>query len=379
MHICIIYDCLFPWTIGGAERWYRRLAERSVAEGHSVTYLTMRQWDRYKPPEIVGVDVVAVGPRIALYNEGKRRILPPILFGIGVFLHLLRYGGRYDRICTASFPFFSLIAAGLLRNLFHYRLVVDWIEVWTRDYWRAYLGPIGGRIGWWVQACSARLQHKAYSFSALHARRATELLAIADVTVLPGFYPGGAAREVVPAEKPSTVIYAGRMIPEKRVPLLVEALAVCMARDKMLQAVLYGRGPDAEHVAARISALGLQHRIQMRGFVAQSEIDRAMACATALVQPSEREGYGIVVIESTALGVPVVVVDAPDNAAVELVEEGINGFIVRSDRPEAIAEAILRCVSEEKALRCSTRSWYEANAERVSIDHSVKIVLAGLD
>ena len=42
--ICLVYDCLFPHTVGGAERWYRGLAERLVADGHEVTYLTLRQW-----------------------------------------------------------------------------------------------------------------------------------------------------------------------------------------------------------------------------------------------------------------------------------------------------------------------------------------------
>ena len=46
MRICLVYDCLFPHTVGGAERWYRSLAERLAADGHEVTYLTLRQWDR---------------------------------------------------------------------------------------------------------------------------------------------------------------------------------------------------------------------------------------------------------------------------------------------------------------------------------------------
>src|SRR5437764_744342 len=46
MRVCVVYDCLFPYTIGGAERWYRNLAERLAAEGHEVTYLTLRQWPR---------------------------------------------------------------------------------------------------------------------------------------------------------------------------------------------------------------------------------------------------------------------------------------------------------------------------------------------
>src|SRR3712207_187122 len=40
------YDCLFPYTVGGAERWYRSLAQPLAADGHEVTYLALRQWAR---------------------------------------------------------------------------------------------------------------------------------------------------------------------------------------------------------------------------------------------------------------------------------------------------------------------------------------------
>src|SRR5271170_64562 len=153
MRICVIYDCLFPFTVGGAERWYRNLAERLAADGHEVTYLTLRQWDRGAPPEIAGpVQVVAVGPRMELYTDGgRRRILPPLVFGLGVLWHLLRHGRRYDVVHTASFPYFSLLAAGALRRWGGYSLVVDWHEVWTRQYWREYLGAAAGALGWAVQ------------------------------------------------------------------------------------------------------------------------------------------------------------------------------------------------------------------------------------
>ena len=55
---------------------------------------------------------------MALYaGPGRRRILPPLVFGLGVLWHLLRHGRRYDVVHTASFPYFSLLAAGALRRL----------------------------------------------------------------------------------------------------------------------------------------------------------------------------------------------------------------------------------------------------------------------
>ena len=172
MRICIVYDCLFPHTVGGAERWYRKVAETLAAEGHEVTYLTLRQWDRGVEPGVPGVDVVAVGPRMPLYTDsGRRRIQPPLVFGLGVLVHLLRHGRRFDVVHMCSFPYFSLLAAGLLRRYGRYRLVVDWFEVWSRSYWIDYLGGMGGRVGWLVQRLCARIPQRAYCFSRLHAAR----------------------------------------------------------------------------------------------------------------------------------------------------------------------------------------------------------------
>src|ERR687886_2522548 len=89
LRVCLVYDCLFPHTVGGAERWYRNLAERLARAGHDVTYLTLRQWDRAERPHVCGVDVVAVGPRMQLYARGRRRLVPPLVFGLGVLAHLV--------------------------------------------------------------------------------------------------------------------------------------------------------------------------------------------------------------------------------------------------------------------------------------------------
>jgi len=130
------------------------------------------------------VKVATAGPRLALYRgAGQRRILPPLVFGAGVLWHLLRRGRGYDVVHTASFPYFSLLAAAAVRPLRRFGLVVDWHEVWTRDYWREYLGRAGD-VGWLVQRLCARTRQRAFCFSRLHARRLRAEGLRGDVTVL---------------------------------------------------------------------------------------------------------------------------------------------------------------------------------------------------
>src|SRR4051794_7390348 len=191
MRICVVYDCLFPWTVGGAERWYRNLAERLAAEGHEVTYLTLRQWDRGVEPSYSGVRVVAVGPRVGLYTGPRGRIAPPVVFGLGVLWHLLRHGRGYDVVHTASFPYFSLLAAGLVRRLRGYDLAVDWIEVWSREYWREYLGRLGGAVGQAVQRLCMRVPQRAFCFSRLQRDRLQAGGLHGTATIVDGLFDGG--------------------------------------------------------------------------------------------------------------------------------------------------------------------------------------------
>ena len=102
MRICILYDCLYPCTVGGAERWYASLARRLAEERHEVTYLTLRQWGEEGAAGDPRRASRRGRPRMPLYADGRRRVLPPLVFGLGVLRHLLARGGRYDVVHTAS-------------------------------------------------------------------------------------------------------------------------------------------------------------------------------------------------------------------------------------------------------------------------------------
>jgi len=370
MRVCLVYDCLYPFTVGGAERWYRNLGERLAAEGHEVTLLTRRQWERDSDVDVPGVRVLAVSPRMELYAHGRRRLLPPVLFGLGVLRHLLRYGRRYDVVHTASFPYFSVLAAAAARKRGGFRLVVDWHEVWTREYWLDYAGRVAGRLGWRIQQACLRVRQRAFCFSRLHERRLRELGFSGKLTRLEGQYTGGPIAAPAPARP--AVVFAGRHIPEKRVPALVGALA----KLPCLRGEIYGDGPEREHVLAAIKAAGLADQVVAPGFVNGDVLERALATALCFVLPSQREGYGLVVIESAAHGVPSVLVEGSDNAATELVEEGTNGTVATSAGADELAAAIVRIHDAGPELRASTLEWFRRNATRLSLESSLQAVVA---
>jgi glycosyltransferase involved in cell wall biosynthesis len=377
VRVCLVYDCLFPHTVGGAERWYRNLGERLAAEGHEVTYLTLRQWDRGAAPAVEGVQVRAVGPRMRLYvdGSGRRRILPPLVFGLGVLSHLLRHGRRYDAVHTASFPYFSLLAAAALRPVHRYTIVVDWHEVWSRAYWREYLGRVGGAVGAFVQRRCARVPQRAFCFSRLHAARLHGEGLRGEPIVLTGEYAGSLTAPTPQPARP-VVVFAGRHIPEKRVPAIVPAIAAARERAPELRAEIYGDGPQRPALLEAIAHHRLGDVVSAPGFVDHAEIEAALRSSLCMVLPSSREGYGLVVVEAAAAGTPSVVVAGEDNAATELIDEGENGTVARSASPEDLAAAILRVHDAGPALRDATAAWFARNARRLSLEGSLETVLA---
>ncbi len=376
MRVCLVYDCLFPYTVGGAERWYRNLATRLAADGHEVTYVTQRQWDRGEQPQIApGVRVVSAGPRMGLYTRsGRRRMLQALVFGAAVCLHLLRNRRSYEVVHTASFPYFSLLAAGALRRRGRYSLVVDWHEVWSAGYWREYLGTLGGTVGLSVQRACAHIPQRAFCFSRLHARRLRAEGLHGEVTVLEGEYAGPLQPPVARPAEP-VVVFAGRMIREKRAPAGVAGVAAAAQRMPGLRGTFFGDGPDRSAVLEAIERAGAQGFISAPGFVSTEEVDAALATALRMLLPSQREGYGMVVVEAASKGTPSIVVAAEDNAATELIEDGVNGTVAADASPETIAAAIARVNDAGMALRESTAAWFTRNARRLSLESSLEQVL----
>jgi glycosyltransferase involved in cell wall biosynthesis len=160
------------------------------------------------------------------------------------------------------------------------------------------------------------------------------------------------------------------------VPALVPALALARRRVPALRAEILGDGPERPAVLRAVADMGLEDAVEVPGFVSADRVDAALAGAEMMVLPSRREGYGMVVVEAAARGTPSVVVVGPDNAAVELIEEGVNGFVAASADPEDLAGAMLRVHEAGPELRASTGAWFERNAERLSMAASLDTVAA---
>ena len=373
MRIALVYDCLFPNTIGGAERWYRNVAER-LDGPQCVTYLTRRQWGEEGPE--TEFETIAVSSGGDLYTAtGNRSIGAPLRFGWGVFRHLLRHGKRYDAVHTASFPYFSVLGAWAALRLMRSKapLIVDWHEFWTDGYWHRYLGPLKGRVGATIQALCLRAADFNFTFSRMVEERLNARAYSGPVLRLTGEFvePAGLGEGEAEAADPPLVVFAGRHIPEKRVLTIPPAIAAARRELPELRCAILGDGPETGALRELVSCLSLEDVVEIRGRVEAEEVRATIAAASCLLNPSEREGYGLVVVEAAAIGTPTVLVAGPENAATELIEPGVNGFVADSPAPEEIARLLVDAVKSGERLRASTDEWYSTHRDQLSFDSSI--------
>jgi glycosyltransferase involved in cell wall biosynthesis len=208
-------------------------------------------------------------------------------------------------------------------------LISTWHEVWGPAYWRSYLGRLGP-IGWAVERLAARLPDEVITVSATTARRLREELGVRrPIHLVPnGFDPAAVAR-AGRADGDVDVVFTGRLIAEKRVDLLIDALAQLAAEGSALRCRIVGDGPEGATLRERTVAHGLSSHVTFAGSLAGGDdVLAVMKAARVLVLPSLREGFGMVALEANACGIPVITVRHPGNAACELIVEEVNGWVV---------------------------------------------------
>lgn len=153
---------------------------------------------------------------------------------------------------------------------------------------------------------------------------------------------------------PIHLLYVGRLIPLKRLPMLCQAVTQLDARVGL---VLVGHGPEETMLRERFGAT-LGPRLQMVGRVEPSDLPELYAAADALVLPTgARENWGLVLNEATAAGLPVVC-HAQVGAAADLLRTGENGVAVVRDDAEGWRTALEELVQEPARLV----EWGQASA-----------------
>lgn len=136
------------------------------------------------------------------------------------------------------------------------------------------------------------------------------------------------------------LVAVGRLAPQKGLPVLVEALALAAPRHPGLRLTLVGDGPMRVALTSALAARGIADRVTLAGWRDGAGVRAALEGAQALVLPSFAEGLPVVAMEAMAAGRPVLATAIA--GLPELVEQGVNGWLVPAGDAAALAEGIDR-------------------------------------
>ena len=139
------------------------------------------------------------------------------------------------------------------------------------------------------------------------------------------------------------LVCVGRLCEQKGQLLLVEAMARVLARGAGFDLVLAGDGEMRGEIEALVDRLGLRSRVRITGWIGGDQVRDEILAARALVLPSFAEGLPVVLMEALALGRPVIstyVAGIP-----ELVQDGVNGWLVPAGDIDALGTALERCLA----------------------------------
>lgn len=140
------------------------------------------------------------------------------------------------------------------------------------------------------------------------------------------------------------VSFAGRLMPEKGVDVLLPALA---RLPENVFGVIMGDGPHRASYEKQATKLGLSGRTTFTGF--RSDVREVFACSDAVAVPSYSEPLANVALEAMAEGKPVVATNV--EGMPEAVEHGITGFLVPPGDPAALAERLAALAADANAAR----------------------------
>ena len=194
--------------------------------------------------------------------------------------------------------------------------------------------------------------------------------AVSNGVDLENFKPGKADAKVykkynIPSGVP-TVLYVGRVDPEKNVSLVLEAFSRVLKKIPTAVFVIVGDGVGRPKLMKEAERLGAFDAVKFLGRVTGEDLYELYKVGTVFATASEIETQGIVLIEAAATGLPLIAVDA--GAVGEVCIDGVNGFLCQPKNVAEIANAMEKILSDKKM-----QAEFSSASIRIAKEHDFKI------
>ncbi len=329
---------------GGAELYCESVARRMVQRGVKVTLLTSRPPGLPSEEVIEGVNIRRAGGTFTVYLHAL------------AWLH--RHRRHVDAVidCQNGIPFFSPLvtkrSVPVVCLVFHIH----------QEQFATYFSRPMARVGRWLEGPVSRAVYGWRTIAVISpstragVRTRLKLRGAVHVAPCGADQPiGRLIAGVRPAPQPY-IVCVGRLVPHKRMELLLEAIPGVVRDFPQLSVSIVGSGPQLEPMERRAQQLGIAGRVRFHGQLSDDIRERLLTEAWLTVNPSAGEGWGLSVIEANALGVPAVAFRVP--GLQDSIVHCRTGWLVEPGAPLAttIAEALTTLSHPDSARGFSERA-----------------------
>jgi glycosyltransferase involved in cell wall biosynthesis len=350
---------------GGAELFCQSVAERFAAAGARVTLLTAQPGGLPPAETVRGVEIRRRGGTFGVYPAALARLAAAA-----------RAGG-IDAVvdCQNGIPFFSPLVVGSSIP------VVQVLHHAHQHQFPLYFPAPVARMGQLLESPGSRWVYRRRPVAVVSPSTRDSART---VLALPGpryLVPNGVSAPRTgtprpPAPRP-TIVCVGRLVPHKRLHLLLDALPALTAAHPGLTVHIVGDGPDRNRLHAHAAGLGVDQGdgasgaiLRWHGYTDAATRDGLLATAWLTVNPSHGEGWGLSVLEANSHGVPAVAFRVPGLR--DAVRDGYTGWLVDTGQPlGAVVDNALRLLADPAQAarrRDAARAWaagfsWDAGAE----------------
>ena len=325
---------------GGSERYVEQMARGLVADGDRVTIFCAAHHEAPGNETVDGIRFVRRGTKLDVYVQAWARLL-------------LRRFGRVDLVVDVQngIPFFTRLATR--------KPVVVVVHHVHREQWPIVYPGLTGRLGWWIESRLAPRLYRRSQYVAVSQATRDELVGLGvSPTRIAVVHNGNDPIEEPPGPRsadPSLVV-VGRLVPHKRIEHAIDAVSALVDEFPRLHLHVIGSGWWHDKLAAYVAASGMQAHVTLHGFVSGEAKHCTLADAWVMLLPSLKEGWGLVVGEAGAHGVPTVAYSAAGGTR-ESVADGESGLLA-ADPADFIA-AVGAVVRDEELRARLSKGAYE--------------------
>ena len=331
---------------GGAERDMAHLARHWVQQGNDVTLVTLDSEtnDSFElPPEVerIGLDLLGTSrnPLQAIFNNRRR---------IRALRNVLR--NRSPQTVISFIDRMNVVTLMAAKHLTDPVIVSERIDPRHHD---------PGRVWCWLRRrvyprCTAQLvlTRSVQNWCRRLAPR-RPVYVVPNPARRPETGRGTAGKRTEPGDR-LTLLGMGRLNPQKGFDRLLPIFARLITRFPNWSLRILGEGDERSRLEEQVHTLGLADHVSLPGWVA--DVDTALCEAEVFVLPSRYEGFGNVVAEALACGLPVVTFDCQSGPG-EIVRDGVDGLIVPPDDSDALETALSQVMADENLRqRLATRA-----------------------